>query len=77
MEGYGVTETAPVISFNTPQQNKPGSVGKALPGIKTRLLPEEGIGKGGRLVISGPNVMLGYYKAEKAGCVGAAAGRLA
>ena len=65
MEGYGVTETAPVISFNTPQQNKPGSVGKALPGIKTRLLPEEGIGKGGRLVISGPNVMLGYYKAEK------------
>ena len=46
MEGYGVTETAPVISFNTPQQNKPGSVGKALPGIKTRLLPEEGIGKG-------------------------------
>ena len=68
MEGYALPKRRRVISFNTPQQNKPGSVGKALPGIKTRLLPEEGIGKGGRLVISGPNVMLGYYKAKSRMC---------
>ena len=49
MEGYGVTETAPVISFNTPQQNKPGSVGKALPGLKPACFPKRGLAKAGGL----------------------------
>jgi acyl-[acyl-carrier-protein]-phospholipid O-acyltransferase / long-chain-fatty-acid--[acyl-carrier-protein] ligase len=63
-EGYGVTETAPVLCFNTPMHNKPGTVGRFAPDIRHRLEPVEGIQQGGRLLVQAPNVMLGYLTAE-------------
>ncbi len=66
-EGYGVTEASPVISVNTPMQNKPGTVGNFLPGIRYEIEPVPEIEQGGRLLISGPNVMLGYLSREPIG----------
>ncbi len=59
-EGYGATETSPVISVNTPLACRLGSVGRILAGMDYYLEPVEGIAQGGRLVVSGPNVMKGY-----------------
>ena len=69
LEGYGATECAPVISVNIPGGMKAGSVGRALPGVETRLEPVEGIAEGGRLLVRGPNVMAGYILANAPGIV--------
>jgi len=62
LEGYGATETAPVLAVNRPDRNRPGTVGQLLPGIEARLIPVPGIKRGGELHVRGPNLMSGYYR---------------
>jgi acyl-[acyl-carrier-protein]-phospholipid O-acyltransferase/long-chain-fatty-acid--[acyl-carrier-protein] ligase len=66
-EGYGATETAPVLAMNSPMHNKRGSVGQLSPGIEFRLEDVPGIIEGGRLVVRGANVMMGYLRADNPG----------
>jgi len=59
-EGYGITESSPIIACNTPMHNKAGTVGRLLSKIEYKLEKVKGIDEGRRLLIRGPNVMLGY-----------------
>lgn len=67
LEGYGTTETAPVLSVNAPNACRFGSVGRLLPGVNWQLEPVLGIADGGRLLVHGPNVMMGYVLADAPG----------
>ena len=69
MQGYGVTETSPVLSCNTALYQKRGSVGRFFPGIEWRVEPVPGMERGGRLWVKGPNVMLGYLKLDQPGII--------
>lgn len=64
-QGYGLTETSPVIGVETNENFRVGSIGKVLPHVEAKIVEanEEGMGE---LVVKGPNVMLGYYNDEKA-----------
>ena len=64
-EGYGTTETAPVLAVNTPLFNKIGTVGRILPGIDIKIEYIEGIETGGSLKVKGPNIMDGYLLHNK------------
>jgi acyl-[acyl-carrier-protein]-phospholipid O-acyltransferase/long-chain-fatty-acid--[acyl-carrier-protein] ligase len=65
LEGYGATETSPVLAVNTPMYYRAGTVGRFLPGVEWRLEAVAGLPVGGRLHVRGPNVMLGYYLPER------------
>jgi long-chain acyl-CoA synthetase len=56
LEGYGLTETSPVLAINTPDQNRMGSVGQPLPNVVCRIAED------GELLVAGPNVFQGYWK---------------
>ncbi len=67
LEGYGATETAPVLAVNTPMAYRTGTVGQFLPAVEYRLDPVPGIQTGGMLSVRGPNVMSGYYRYDAPG----------
>ena len=64
VQGYGLTETSPIISVGTNEYHRTGSVGKTIPSVEAKIVncDKDGIGE---LVVKGPNVMLGYFKNEK------------
>lgn len=68
-EGYGATETSPILSLNSPMYNQTGSVGKFVPGLEYRLEKIPGIEEGGRLAVHAPNVMSGYLLADDPGAL--------
>ncbi|HEY4192345.1 MAG TPA: AMP-binding protein [Mesorhizobium sp.] len=67
VEGFGLTEAAPVVAVNTAIHGRDGTVGRLLPGMRMRLEPVEGVADAGRLWISGPNLMMGTMSAERPG----------
>ena len=69
LEGYGVTECAPVIAVNVPMACRTGSVGQLVPGVEYELEPVPGIEGAGVLHVKGPNVMKGYFLHDQPGVI--------
>ena len=74
LEGYGITECAPVVAVNVPMACQIGSVGKLLPGIEYEIEAVPGISQGGALHVRGPNVMKGYFLFDQPGVLQPPAG---
>jgi long-chain acyl-CoA synthetase len=70
LEGYGLTETSPVVTINPPKGRKHGSVGRAIPGVKIRIMGEDGAhlkhGEEGEICVMGPNITRGYHQNDQA-----------
>jgi long-chain acyl-CoA synthetase len=68
-EGYGLTEASPVVTTSAGGEEKPGSIGAPLPGVRVRLVDDEGddvlIGDPGEIWVAGPNVFKGYWRDEE------------
>jgi long-chain acyl-CoA synthetase len=62
LQGYGLTETSPVISCNTYSRNKLGSVGPAIPGVEIKIETSDSDSEEGEILTRGPHVMKGYFK---------------
>ena len=66
LEGYGLTETSPILTANTPSRRKIGSVGRPVKGVEIRLDTEEGREGEGEILARGPNIMRGYWNKPEA-----------
>ena len=69
-QGYGLTEAAPIISDNVPMKHKLGSSGAIIPNLEVKICDDNGkevpVGQQGEIVVKGENVMIGYWRNEKA-----------
>jgi len=70
LEGYGLSETSPIASFNRAGQQRPGSIGVPIPGVEMRIQDDEGnevaTGEVGEIAIKGHNIMKGYWRRPEA-----------
>jgi len=70
LQGYGLTETSPVCTLETPQARRPGSIGRPIRNVRVRVIDSNGVerplGEDGELCVKGPNVMKGYYEMPQA-----------
>lgn len=65
VQGYGLTETSPVVAIGTKENYKVGSIGKTVPSVEAKIINPNREGTG-ELIVKGPSIMLEYYKNKKA-----------